>query len=98
MSKYFPRCIFLEMGFLCPACGGTRCVYNIASGNFLKAFTLNPFIFLLVLYVILVVMLLNINYLFNVSFLKKTLAAMVHYKAVIVIAVLYALFGIVRNM
>ena len=97
MSQNLPRCVFLEMGFLCPACGGTRCIYSIASGEYLLAFYYNQFIFITIIYLVLVLVLLNINYLFNIRFFRKTLSVMVHYKTIIVIVSLYAVFGILRN-
>lgn len=96
MSDKISECIFLRMGILCPSCGGTRCVYNMASGNFSEAFAYNPFIFLVVIYAAIVLLLFNITYLFNIRL--KVFRIMANSRAVIVIAVLYALFGILRNI
>ena len=43
-------CPFREGGFLCPTCGGTRCVYYAMQGDFARAFSFNPYFFLTACY------------------------------------------------
>ena len=45
MLKALPDCMFMRVGVLCPACGGTRCLIQLARGNFLQALQLNPYFF-----------------------------------------------------
>ena len=45
----FPPCVLLHTtGLYCPGCGGTRAVYDLASGNVVRALHENAFVVLLV--------------------------------------------------
>lgn len=38
LTKYFPECIFYKTtGYLCPACGNTRCVKALLNGDVITA-------------------------------------------------------------
>jgi hypothetical protein len=91
-------CIFTRLGILCPACGGTRAVFYFASGNFSESFHYNPFFFLLIIYFFLFVIIWNLEIFLNLKFAKKLRAKMHHPKTVIIFAILYVIFGIVRNL
>lgn len=63
-----PKCIIKEkLGILCPACGGTRFVIELANFNFLNAFKLHPIFFILIIYLVIA----DITYIINVMFNKK---------------------------
>jgi hypothetical protein len=96
MIRYLPDCVFARVGITCPACGATRCVRELFSGHFGEAFRLHPFLFCLCFYLAAALVLLNAGYLIPQSHCRKLGKAMVSGKAVIVLVVLYALFGIVR--
>ena len=99
MIKYIPDCFVVrQFGFLCPSCGGTRCVLNFFQGNFSTAFNYNPFIFILIIYLIIALLMLNLGFVFELEFEKKIYRFMTDYKTVIVIAVLFAFFGVARNL
>ena len=93
----FSGCIFRLGGYLCPACGGTRAVYNFLSGNFAKAFSYNPYIVLILVYLIVLLVILNVEFLFGVKKVTPIRKAMVNYKTIIALVIGYALFGIIRN-
>ena len=65
MMAYLPDCMYAKRGIMCPSCGGTRCVRNFFSGRFAEAFALNPFIFLLIIYLGIALVLGNIGCLFG---------------------------------
>lgn len=47
----FPICGFRWLtGLPCPFCGGTRCVVFFVSGHWIKAFLMNPLVFLACVY------------------------------------------------
>ena len=98
MLSSLSDCITNQWGLLCPACGGTRAVFHFASGNFLKSFQYNPFFFVLILYFLFFMLMLNLEMLFRIRRAKKIRAWMIHPKTVIVFAICYAIFGIVRNL
>ena len=93
-----PTCFFLQRGYLCHACGGTRCVYYFFSGRFDIAFSYNPFVFLLILYVFCAIIFLNLMCLTDKEFPKRAFLAMVDPKTVIAIVVSFVLFGLVRHL
>ena len=49
----FPKCpVYILTGYKCPGCGSQRAFHNLFHGNFLTAFMYNPFMVLLVPYVL----------------------------------------------
>ena len=97
MFDVIPDCPATKLGLLCPSCGGTRCVRAFFSGDFLEAFGYNPFIFLLVLYLGAALALLNVGVLMKIEWAEKTARSMTGWQAVIICAVLFAIFGVTRN-
>ena len=97
MLHMIPACPVATLGLLCPACGGTRCVRYFFSGRFADAFGVNPFFFSLILYLAAAMVLLNVGALLDVKKADQIARGMTNWRAVIVIAVAFAIFGIVRN-
>ena len=97
MVAAIPDCPVTKLGLLCPACGGTRCVRYFFSGRFADAFWVNPFFLLLILYLGAALVLLNVGVLLKVERSEKIARAMISWQTVIVLAVLFAVFGVVRN-
>jgi len=96
MRAYNSECLFSRNGWQCPTCGGTRCIESLLAGDFVAAFGYHQYFFCIAIYVLIGVVFLNIGYLFNISVAKKISNIMFHYKAVIVLAVLFSVFGILR--
>lgn len=92
-----PRCIVYRMGYLCPSCGGTRAVNYFFHGNFGLSFRHNAFFFVMIIYLLVFLLMLNLGYLFRRPFGVKAVRTMVNYRIVIAIVSCYALFGILRN-
>ncbi len=92
------ECIMKVFGLTCPGCGGTRCVYNFFKGNFAEAFEFNQFVFIMIFYVLILTILLNLRYVFGLQFAEKPVLYMVHPRALIIIAILFLIFGIARNV
>ena len=45
VQKYMIPCIFfLTTGYYCPGCGGTRAVYALFHGHFIRSFLYHPFV------------------------------------------------------
>ena len=97
MMGSLPACPVAELGFLCPACGGTRCVRYLFSGQLAAAFAVNPFFFALAWYLFGALLLLNIGVLLKVRWAERTAIRMTDWRAVIVAAVCFTVFGILRN-
>lgn len=91
------ECFLYKHGIICPGCGGTRCVNNFFSGNFAKSFEFHPFVFCLIWYLVLIILLLNLDFLFNLKFARKINRFLVDYRVLTVIFISFALFGISRN-
>ncbi len=91
------ECAFLEKGMICPACGGTRSTYYFFSGDFQPAFTYHPAVFCIIIYLIILTVLWNLDYVFGLRFAKKLHSKMVDYRVVITLAVCYVVIGLSRN-
>lgn len=99
MIETLPDCPFRTYySVLCPSCGATRAVFNLFSGNILIAFKFNQFFFLLSFYLVFIIIFLNLGYVFNINFAKKVFIKATNYKVIIALAVLWLLFGIIRNI
>lgn len=92
-----PDCWLLNRGIICPACGGTRCLINLFSGRFLLAFRYNQMFFLLGIYFVILILMLNISVFLKWSFPAKVVKLMVHPRTVIVIAIVFVCAGFLRN-
>lgn len=98
-SKYvekIPSCwIYQATGWLCPACGGTRCVMNLFKGNLIEAFFSHILFFMGIVYLLVI----NVVYLINLEKEKK-IATWVYpkYWYTIIFAILLILYTIVRNL
>lgn len=97
MLEYIPDCPFTKLGWLCPACGGTRCVRYFFSGELGAAFAMNPFFFVLIWYLGAALALLNIGVLLKKTTAEKIALRMTDWRAVIVAVVVFAVFGMARN-
>ncbi len=98
-SKYIelvPKCwVHRKIGFLCPACGGTRCVINIFKGNITQAFFSHMIFFISIVYIIIV----NIIYIINIGKKKKILTWIYpKYWYAIIFAIVLIIYTIVRNL
>ena len=96
MSTYFPKCIFYENGFICPSCGATRCINSILSFDFVNAFNFNPIIFVFAFYIAGLIMLVNLNYLFNIK-MGKVMKLYISHWVFIGFSVAFAFIGVFRN-
>lgn len=96
MIGYLPDCIFARRGITCPTCGATRCVRELFSGHLAQAFRLHPFLFGLCFYLAAALLLLNAGYLLPHRPCQRAGKAMVSGKAILLLSIGYALFGIIR--
>ncbi len=69
---------------------------SIVNGNLAEAFSYNQFFFIAFCYVAVLLVVLNLAWLFKLKFAEKLLRIMAHYIAVIVFAVGYAAFTAAR--
>ena len=97
MLSHFPPCWIASLGYLCPACGGTRCANFILGGQFAQAFQVNPYLFGLFWYICALVATLHLAWLFHLKPAEKLLKIMVAPATLIALAAGFAFFGIVRN-
>lgn len=92
-----PNCWSLQMGIICPACGGTRCLLNLIQGNFLAAFKLSPMVILVVLYLCLVLLCLNFAAFTRQKYFYKILRKLTNHYSIIILAITFVVVGILRN-
>ena len=98
MMEHLPDCLFLGVGILCPACGGTRVVESLSRLDFVAALQHNPMIFLTLVYLLMLVVLLNLSYVFHKAFADKGIKALVNRKVLYSILFFYVAFGVFRNL
>ena len=53
---FYPRCPFFVLtGWQCPGCGALRAVHHVLHGNFVAAFIFNPYMFLVMSLIVLMI-------------------------------------------
>lgn len=94
--ELIPKCwVYQNTGFLCPACGGTRCVMFLLKGNLIEAFFSHILFFIGIVYLLVV----NILYIINLN-RKKKIAEKFYPKTsyAVIFVVLLIIYTIVRNL
>lgn len=91
-------CYFQRFGLLCPACGGTRCVLSLLKGQFVEAFQMNPYFVITGFFLLLSIFLLHMAVFSKCVLAHKLCAIVFHPRTVILWAVGFAVFGILRNV
>ena len=79
-------------GYLCPACGGTRCIKRIFNLDFINAFKYNQMIFFTIIYMFI----LNLVYVIT-TILKKTIILFKYYYVYFWL-IFFIVFTIFRNI
>lgn len=97
MMAHMPPCVFAQWGITCPSCGATRCVRAFFSLQFGQSFLYHPVLFLIILYLGLALLLLNLGWLLNHRLSEKISLAMFSVRAITIVAIIYAAFGIIRG-
>lgn len=98
-SKYIemlPVCwVYQTTGFLCPACGATRCIRSLLQGNWIQGFFYHMVFFIGILYLLII----NLVYIINLN-KKEKIATWVYpkYWYVLIFVILLILYTIVRNV
>lgn len=95
-QELLPNCwIYQTTGFLCPACGGTRCVVFMLQGKWIQAFFSHMIFFMGILYLLI----LNILIIINLNKEKKV-ANWLYPKwwYAIIFAIMWLGYAILRNI
>ena len=91
-------CYFQGLGYLCPACGGTRAFALLIQGELLAAFSMNPY-FIITGFVLLVgLIFLHLSSFFQKVTFHKVSRGIFHPYSAIVWAFGLLLFGFLRNI
>lgn len=98
MLAALPDCYVAQMGFVCPACGGTRAVAALCRGDLLNAVELNALVVLLIVYAVLIVVAFHIEVLFRQGWARTVRIRMLDYRVIIGWAVATVLFTFLRNI
>ena len=91
-------CYVQELGFLCPACGGTRSVILLFRGDVIRAFHMNSYFFLSGITVLLMLILLHISVFSERHYFAKICGWILRPVVAVIWAVGFVLFGILRNL
>ena len=98
MLSALSDCYVAQMGFVCPACGGTRAVAALCRGDLLAAVELNALVVLLIVYAVLIVVAFHIEVLFRQGWARTIHVRMLNYRVIIGWAVVAVLFCVLRNI
>lgn len=98
MMDALPNCIIAELGYLCPACGSTRCVRALLNADFASAFQLHPLLCVLVIHLSAILLFLNLGWLADWKPCRHIFRLLTDYRIFIGWAAAYVLFGILRNI
>lgn len=79
-------------------CGGTHFVNDLLSGRIVDAFHDNEYLFLLTIYLAITMLLLNLYYLFRLTFAKKILSVMYNLTMLIVFLASIFAYLFIRNI
>ena len=93
-SLLAPKCpIKLVTGYDCPSCGGQRVLHNVLHGNFAVAFWINPFLWLCLPYILLILY----AWLFTTPRAQKVARYVFHPYTIYLYLTLYGIWWVVRN-
>ncbi len=96
MLLEFPPCVLLsKYGITCPSCGGTRCVNYFFSFRLFDSFLIHPVVFLVIVYLLVILLVMNLS-LFS-SYCDGILKKISRPECVVIWAVVYACYGILRG-
>lgn len=90
-------CPWILLGAKCPTCGGTHFVKALLSGDILGALEHNVFLFLLALFFVVSLILLDLAVWFRLEFAKKALQRLYTIRTPVYWGVLMVLFVLLRN-
>lgn len=97
MIDSWPACWATEFGWLCPACGGTRCVRFLAQGRIWEALQSNWYMCLLLAYGGTLLVLAHLAVFARLRVAKKAVNVLCKDAVPVALCVGFALFGILRN-
>lgn len=98
MLDVLPDCVVAQKGYLCPACGSTRCIQALLQRNLPLAFRLHPLLCLLLFHLATMVLFLHLGWLADCKPCRRVFRLLTDYRLFIVWGIAYALFGILRNI
>ncbi len=90
-------CVFRKSGYLCPACGGTRCVYYFMRLDFVSSFLANPYLFISAIAAAVLLFVYNVYILSKGKYLSKTYKVLFNPYYLIIWTVGFTVFGVLRN-
>lgn len=91
----FGECaLYSTTGLWCPGCGTTRMFLALRNFDFWRAFCMNPLVFLLLCYLLLALLLCNLNVLFG----WRAYRWLLNERALWIIAACCVCFALVRNL
>lgn len=98
MLDQWEDCPVAEMGWLCPSCGGTRCVQALSQGHIGQALQSNWYVCLLLVYGCIWMGMVNLAALFRIEWAKRMATWMCKPWILATLFSGFALFGVLRNV
>ena len=98
MLANYSVCSWMLLGGKCVTCGGTHFVYALLRGRIAEAFSHNPFLFLLTIFLLLSYVLLHLSWLADSPVAKKLLGKFYSFPALITGLGIMLVFFFARNI
>ncbi len=91
-------CYVQRLGYLCPACGGTRSVLLLFRGDMVGAFRMNPYFFLTAVLACVTLVVLHISVFTPKHLFAGICRRILRPRTAVAWAIGFVLFGILRNI
>ncbi|MBO7253821.1 MAG: DUF2752 domain-containing protein [Clostridia bacterium] len=90
--------MYEKFGIKCLTCGGTRCVNAIANGKIKEAFLYNSFVPVALILIFLVLLLMNVSWIFDIQRVENVLKKLCCIKTVVICCSFVLIYMLFRNL
>ncbi len=96
IMDFAPECLFAKYNLPCLGCGGTRCVKAFIHLDFINAFTYHPFIFLCLILASLLMVTINLAWVFKIKKAQKIYEELSNPRYVFIFFGFFLVFAVLR--
>ncbi len=90
--------MYEKFGIKCLTCGGTRCVNAIANGKIKEAFLYNSFVPVALILIFLVLLMMNVSWIFDIQRVENVLKKLCCIKTVVICCSFVLIYMLFRNL
>ncbi len=96
IMDFAPECLFAKYNLPCLGCGGTRCVKAFIHLDFINAFTYHPFVFICLVLAALLMVIINLAWVFKVKKAQKIYEELSNPRYVFIFFGFFLVFAVLR--